>query len=134
MKDWMRGDSRGNRNERRDLSREFAAKASRDAHDTSEGLQFLAGLETYCLAGRDADFLAGARISSNAGFAGAHVKYAEAAQFDTLAFAQGTFHGLEDSLDRLFRFGPAYTSSIYHCIDNIELDHTSLLLFDGKLC
>src|ERR1035441_3390061 len=117
----------------RDLSREFAAKAPRDARLPSERLQFLAGLEAYCFAGRDADFLAGARISSDAGLAGTHVKYAEAPQLDALTFAQRAFHGREDRLNRLLRFGPAHAGPIYHCIHNIKLDHNILLLFDGKL-
>jgi hypothetical protein len=118
----------------RDLSREFAAKEQCDVRLPSERLQFLAGLEAYGFAGRDADFLAGARISSDAGLTGTHVKYAEAAQLDPLTFAQGAFHGREDRLDRLLRFGPAHAGPVYYRIHNIKLNHNILLLFDGKLC
>jgi hypothetical protein len=134
MKNWMRERVHRYSNQMRDLLGEFAAQAPRDAHATSESLQFLAGLEPYSLAGRDADFLAGARISSDAGFAGTHVEYPEAAQLDSLAFAQSALHGPEDSLDGLLRFGPAHTSPINHRIHDIEFDHNNLPLFDGKLC
>jgi hypothetical protein len=116
------------------LTKEFAGWATRDTRAASESLQFLAGLESHGLAGRDADFLAGARIPSNAGFPGAHVKYAEAAQLDTLAFAQSVLHGPENRFDGLLRFGPAHAGLVNHCIHDIELDHTNLPFFDGKLC
>jgi hypothetical protein len=101
---------------------------------SSERLQFLAGFETHGFAGRNADFLAGARIAANAGFARAYIEDAEAAQFNSLAFAESVFHGFEDGFDGLLRLGPAHTGLIYYCIHDIELNHTSLLLFNGKLC
>src|SRR5690348_11807137 len=70
---------------------------------SSERLQFLAGLEAHCFAGRDADFLAGAGISADAGLAGAHVENTEAPQLNSLAFAERILHGLEDSFDGLLR-------------------------------
>jgi hypothetical protein len=116
------------------LSREFAAQAPRDALKASESLQFLAGLEPHGLPGRDADFLAGPRISSDTRFAGAHIKNSEAAQLDAFSFAESALHGFEDRLDSLLRLGPAHSGLIYHRVDDIELNHTNLPLFDGKLC
>jgi hypothetical protein len=100
----------------------------------SERLQFLARFEAHRFAGRDTDFLAGSRVAPDAGLAGAHVKYAEPAQLDSFAFAEGLLHGIEDGLDCLFRLGSAYVSLAYNRIHDIELYHTSLLLPDGKLC
>src|SRR5882762_75958 len=74
------------------------------ANAVSERLQFLAGLEAHSLAGRDADFLARARIPPNAGFARADVEHAEAAQLNPFSLAQSGLHGIEDGLDSLLRF------------------------------
>jgi hypothetical protein len=101
---------------------------------SSERLQFLAGLEAHCFAGRDADFLAGAGIPADAGLAGAHVEDTEAPQFNSLAFTERILHGLEDSFDGLLRLGPAHTGLINDCINDIQLNHSILLRFDGKLC
>jgi hypothetical protein len=103
-------------------------------------LQFLAWLETHSFAGRNADFLAGARISSDAGLAGTHVKYTEAAQFDAVAFAERAFHGLKHSFDGLLGLGSTDTGFIYYSVNDIQLNHARLPLFnllnlfDGKLC
>jgi len=109
---------------------ELSGKAQwRDAG--SECLQFLAGLEAHRFAWRDADFLAGAGIAADASLAWAHVEHAEAAELNTLTFAERILHGFEDRFDGLFRFGPAHAGLVYNCIYNIQLDHTSLLLFNG---
>jgi hypothetical protein len=89
-------------------------------------LQFLAGLEAHSFAGRDADFLAGARIASNASLARADVEYAEAAQLDSLTLTKSALHGLEDGLDGLFRLGPGDAGLGYHRVHYVELNHTSL--------
>src|SRR5271169_6285339 len=100
----------------------------------SERLQLLAGFEAHRFAGRDADFLAGARIAADASLAGADVEHAKTAELNALAFAKGVLHGFEDGLDGLLRLGPAHTRLAHHRIHDIELDHTSLLLSSGKLC
>jgi dCTP deaminase len=102
--------------------------------DCSERLQFLAGLEAHRFAGRDADFLAGARIAADAGLARAHVEYTEAAQLNSLALAERVLHGFKDGFDGLFGLGPAHAGLVYNGIYNVQLNHTSLLLFNGKLC
>jgi hypothetical protein len=98
---------------------------------SSERLQFLAGLEAHRFARRDADFLAGARVAANAGLARAHVEHTEAAQLYSLAFAERVFHGSKDGFDGLFRLGPAHAGLGYDCIYDVQLNHTSLLLFNG---
>jgi hypothetical protein len=82
-------------------------------------LKFLAGLEADGLPGRDADFLAGARIAADSGFARTHVKNPKAAQLDSLAFAESVLHGFKNGFDGLFRLRPAYTSLIYYGIYNV---------------
>src|SRR5712671_7830082 len=96
----------------------------------SECLQFLARFEAHSLAGRNADFLTGSRIAADARLAGTHVKYTEPAQLDSFAFAEGFLHGIEDGLDGLLRLGSAHAGLVYHRIDDIKLDHTSLLRSD----
>ena len=63
-----------------------------------ENLQVFAGLEANCFAGGDGDLGAGARIATDAGFAGLYGEDAEAAQFDTVAIAERLLHGFEDSV------------------------------------
>src|SRR5580704_5874641 len=108
-----------------------AMKQRRETNLSSERLQFLAGLETNRFAGRDADFLAGARIAADACLARAHVEHAEAAQLNSLAFAERVLHRFKDGFNGLFRLGPAHAGLVYHGIYNVQLNHTSLLLFDG---
>jgi hypothetical protein len=109
-------------------------KRIRDANGSSERLQFLAGLEAHGFAGRDADFLAGAWIAANTGLARAHIEHSEAAQLDTLALTERIFHCSKNGFDGLFRFSAAYTRLGYNGIHNVQLNHTSLLPLNGKLC
>jgi hypothetical protein len=100
----------------------------------SERLQFLAGLEAHRFSGRDADFLSGAGIAANAGLARAHVENTKAAELNSFAFAERILHGLKYGFHGLFCLGPAHASLVYDCINDIQLNHTTLLLFDGSLC
>src|SRR5690242_5471818 len=104
------------------MEREHALRSS------SERLQFLARLEAHGFAGRDADFLASARIASDAGLARADIEYAKAAQLNAFPFAKRALHGFEDGFGGLFRLGAGHAGLVYHRIHNIELDHTSLPL------
>jgi hypothetical protein len=99
-----------------------------------ESLQFLAGLEAYGFSGRNADFLAGARIAADAGLARAHVEHTEAPQFDSFAFAESVLHGFKDGLDGLFGLGAAYSGLVYDRVYDVQLDHSDLLPVNGKLC
>src|SRR5258708_5034035 len=100
----------------------------------SERLQFLARLEAHSLAGRDADFLPRAWIPSDAGLARADVEHTESAQLDPLTLAKCALHGLEDALDSLLCFGSGHARLIHHCVNDVELNHTSLRFPNGKLC
>jgi len=122
----MHGCPRGGTNREADRPCQVGWERTRWADAKSERLQFLAGLEAHSLAGRDADFLAGARIASNASLARADVEYAEAAQLDSLTLAQSVLHGLEDGLDGLLRLGPGDAGLVYHRVHYVELDHANL--------
>jgi hypothetical protein len=97
----------------------------------SERLQFLAGLEAHCFAGRDTHFLPGARVAADASLARAHVEYTEAAQLDSFPLAQRILHGFKDSFDGLLRLGPAHAGLVYNRVYDVQLNHTTLLLIDG---
>src|ERR1700731_227810 len=126
MRGLMHGLPRGDTNREADRPYQDGWEGTRWANASSERLQFLAGLEAHSLAGRDADFLAGARISSNAGLARADVEYAEAAQLDSFTLTQSALHGLEDGLDGLLRLGPGDAGLVPHRVHYVELDHASL--------
>src|SRR5215470_8641141 len=71
-------------------------------------LQFLAGLEADCFAGRDGDFGAGSRVASDAGLSGTDVEHAKATQFYAIGF------GLRD------------TGFVDDFVDDVEFDHVRL--------
>jgi len=97
-------------------------------------LQFFAGLEAHGFAWRNADFLAGARIAANSGLARAHVEHTEAAQLNSIAFAESLLHGIENGLDGLLGLGSAHAGLVHNGIHNVQLNHANLQLFNGKLC
>jgi hypothetical protein len=98
------------------------------ANSASERLQFLARLEAHSFAGRDADFLACARIPSDAGLARANIEHAKAAQLNAFPLAEGALHGFEDGFDGLFRLCAGYSGFVYYRVHDIKLNHTSLPL------
>ena len=93
----------------------------------SERLQFLAGFESYSLAGRDADFLAGARISADAGLAGTHIKNAEPPQFNALALRQRSLHALKDCFHSHFSFCLGNSRAIDYFVDDVEFNQSKPL-------
>jgi hypothetical protein len=96
-------------------------------------LEFFAGFEADGFAGRDADFFAGARVATDAGFAGLDAEDAEAAELDTLAAAESLFQGIENGFDGLLGFGAADESFGNNRIHDVQLDHTGLLLREEML-
>src|SRR5580692_935599 len=134
MKDWMRPATQENMNQTCGTPNANVGKRGRDANSRSECLEFLAGLEAYGLARRNADFLSGAGIAADPGLARANVKHAEAAQLNALAFSERILHGFKYGLDGLLGLRPAHTGLGNHCIYNVQLNHSILLLLSGKLC
>src|SRR5271166_4494029 len=88
-----------------------------------DGLQFLARLEAHCLAGRDVDFRAGARIAPNAGLAWPHGEDAEAAQLDAIAVRQRFLHALEHGFNRHFGLGFSNAGLGDNFVDQVQFDH-----------
>jgi len=86
-------------------------------------LQFLAGLEPDCLARRDGDLGAGARVAADAGLARADIEDAEAAQFNALAVGQGPLHALENCFHGHLGLGLGDAGFVYDFVNNVELDH-----------
>ena len=91
-------------------------------------LELFAGFEADGFAWGDADFFAGTRVATDAGFAGLDAEDAEAAEFDALAAAKSSLQGIENGFDGLLGFGAADESLGDNRIHNVQLDHTRLLL------
>ncbi len=70
-----------------------------------EDVEVFAGLEAYGFSWGDADFSPGARVASNAGFAGLDGEDAEAAELDAVSFDEALLHGFEDGVYGGFRLG-----------------------------
>ena len=93
-----------------------------------DALEFFAGFEADGFARRDADFFAGAGVAADAGFAGLDAEDAKAAEFDALAAAESLLKGFEDGFHGLLGFGAADESLGDNRIDDVQLDHTRLLV------
>ena len=89
-------------------------------------LQLLAWLEAHGLPGGNGYLSTGARIAPDAGLSWAHVKHAEAAQFDAVTLGQRTFHAFKDGLDSHFSLGFRDASAVDHFVDDVELNHGRL--------
>ena len=84
-----------------------------------DALEFFAGFEADGFAGRDADFFAGARVASDAGFAGLDAEDAEAAEFDAISMFEGFLHRFEDRLHGHFGLGFGNTGLVNDFVDDI---------------
>src|SRR5580658_5681446 len=90
------------------------------------GLQFLARLESHCLARRNRDFRARPRIPANPGLSRAHIEYAESAQFNAVAGRERLLHTLKDGFNGELSFGFGNPGAIDHFVDDVELNHGRL--------
>src|SRR5262249_38422007 len=89
-------------------------------------LQLLARFETHGLPGWDADLGAGAWVATDAGFAGAYVEHAKAAQLDAVALRQSLLHALEDGFHSHFSFCFGDARLVHDFVDDVEFDHDRL--------
>src|ERR1700722_12792919 len=90
-------------------------------------LQFLAGLKSDRLAGRNRHFGAGARIAADARLPWAHVENPEAAQLDPLALSERPLHAFKHRFDRHLRLRLGNAGSVDHFINDVEFDQSRLL-------
>src|SRR5207237_3281738 len=93
-------------------------------------LQLLAGLETHRFSRRNGNLRPGTRVASDAGLARAHVKHAETAQLDSVAFRQRLLHALEDGFHGQLGFGLGDAGLVNHFVDMSSLI-TSSSSFQG---
>src|SRR5580700_1895316 len=91
-------------------------------------LEFFARLETYGLAGRNANLLPGARVAADPGLPRLYVEHAEAPKFNAFPSAQRVLHGLEDSFHRLLGLGAGHVGFRNYGVNDIKLDHAILQL------
>jgi hypothetical protein len=82
-----------------------------------EDLEIFSGLKANSFAGSDGDLGTGARIASNAGFAGLDSEDAETAQFDAVAVGEGFLHGFEDSVHGGFCLGTGKAGALDYPLD-----------------
>jgi hypothetical protein len=84
-----------------------------------EQVEFFSGLEADGLSRSDTDFRAGARIAADAGFPGAHIEDAKAAELDALAFRQGALQRFKDGIDGRLGFVALQTGTLNHLVNNV---------------
>src|SRR5215510_9498002 len=89
-------------------------------------LQVFAGLESNGSTGRDAYFLAGPRVASDAALARLHLEHAEPAQFDSIAALHREPHGVEHRVDRHLGFHLRDVGDLRDLVDDIDLDHAAV--------
>ncbi len=65
----------------------------------AEDLEVFAWLEADGLAGGDGNLGAGARVATDAGFAGLDAEDAEATELDAVAVRESLLHGFKDGVD-----------------------------------
>lgn len=91
-----------------------------------ESLQLFTGLKADRLARRNGHLGASPRVASDAGLARAHVKNAEAAQFNALTTRECPLHGLKDGLNSHLGLGLGDACAVDNFVDDIELDQERL--------
>src|SRR5262245_43643475 len=90
-------------------------------------LQLFSRLETNSFAWWNGNFSAGARIATDASLARAHVEYTKAPQFNAIAVGKRTLHAFENGFDGHFSFSFGDAGAIDNFVDDVELDHGSLV-------
>jgi len=85
-------------------------------------MQFFAGLEADSLAGSNADFSAGAGISTDSGLACANAEHTEATQFNALTGCERLFEAFKDSVNGGFGFGARQSGALDHLVNDILFD------------
>ena len=84
-------------------------------------MEFFARFEADGFAGSYADLGSGARVATYPGLAGFDVEDSEAAELDSVAAAEGVFHGFEDCIDSRFGFDSGKPGSFYYTLDEVLL-------------
>ena len=85
----------------------------------SECLQFLSGLESNRLTGRNSYFGTGPRISPDTGFSGSDVEDSETAQLNPVAVRECSFHGFEYCFHSHLSFGLSYAGAVHDFVDDV---------------
>jgi hypothetical protein len=85
-------------------------------------VEVFAGFEAYGAAGGDADFGSGARIATDAGFAGPDVEDAEAAQLDAIPFGECPFETFKDCFDGGLSFYAGQSGTLNYLMYDVLLN------------
>jgi hypothetical protein len=87
-----------------------------------QSVKFLAGLEAYGLAGRDADLGTCSWVTPDAGFARANAEDAEAAELDPVACGESILEPFEHCVHGGFCLGTRQACPLNNVMDNILLN------------
>ena len=93
-------------------------------NDLLQRLQLLARLETNCLARRNRDFGASARIAADPGLARTNVENAEAPKLDPFTPAECALHAFEHGFNGHLRFRFGDARSIDYFVNDIQFDQS----------
>jgi hypothetical protein len=85
-------------------------------------VKFLARLEAYRFAGRNADFSAGSWIATDPRLAGTDAEDAESAQFDAVTGGEGLFEAFENGINGRFSFRSRQACALNDVVHDILLD------------
>jgi hypothetical protein len=82
-------------------------------------VKLFAGLEANGFAGSDADFGAGAGVSSDPCLAGTDIEDAKSAQFDTLAFGERALESLKYGIDSSLGLIALQAGALNHLVNDV---------------
>ena len=86
-------------------------------------LEVFTGLEADSPPRRDADFLSGAGVATDAALARFHLEHAKSAKFDTIAALHGEPHRIKYGVDRNLGLDLGDVGDFRNFVDDIDLDH-----------
>jgi hypothetical protein len=85
-------------------------------------VEVFSGFEADGFTWSDGDFGTGARVASDACFAGLNGEDTESSQLDSVSLGERLLHGLEDRVDGCFGLGPDEPGSFDDALDEILFD------------
>jgi gamma-glutamylcyclotransferase (GGCT)/AIG2-like uncharacterized protein YtfP len=93
-------------------------------NDLLQRLQLLARLETNCLARRNRDLCASARIAADPGLARTNVENPKAPKLDPFTPAESALHAFKHGFDGHLRFRFGDARSIDYFVDDVQFDQS----------
>ena len=85
----------------------------------SDGLQILAGFETYGLAGWDGNLFPGPGVAADSGLAGFDVEDAESPQLDPIVALKRALHRIEHGVNGSFGLASGNSGPLDDMVDDV---------------